>query len=99
MAVRPNISSMELNGQDLVVSGESVDPLPEILHVVVVQGDTTGGGAGFEVRRGPVDRISLGWQATLENTTFTKGKAEAMGIEVRVAPFEIRSWVQSLDIV
>ena len=98
MGVRPNITSMQLDGQDLVVRGESVDPLPAILQVVVVQDGATGDGRGFEIGRGPADRVSLGWRATLPDTKFKKGKADAMGIEVRVAPFEIRSWVQSLEI-
>ena len=97
MAVRPNITSLTLEGTDLVVRGESADPLPEILQVVVHQAGATEDGRGVDVG-GPADRVSAGWRATFKHTKFTPGPAEAMGIEVRVDPFEIRSWVQSLDI-
>jgi hypothetical protein len=98
MAVRPNITSMTLEGADLVVRGESPEPLPAIIQVVVVQDGATEDGRGFEVGRGGVERVALGWKATLPNTNFNKGPADAMGIQIRVSPFESCSWVQSLDI-
>jgi hypothetical protein len=98
MGVRPNITSLALNGTDLIVRGESDDPLPTILQVVVVQDGTTEDGRGFEVAGGGARRIVLGWRAVFKDTTFKKGPAEAMGIEIRIDPFDIRSWVQRLDI-
>jgi|SRR5829696_395302 len=98
MAVRPNIQSLALDGKDLIVRGESRDPLPTIIQVVVVQGGATEDGRGIEIGRGPVDRVGSGWRATLKDTAFHTGAAEAMGVEIRVAPFEITSWVQSVTI-
>ena len=97
MSVRPNIQSLTLNGSDLVVRGESADPLPTILQVVVVQDGATEAGRG-EVAGGGAREIVPGWRATLRNTKFKKGPAQTMGIEIRVEPFDIRSWVQSLEI-
>ena len=98
MSVRPNIQSLELDGKDLIVRGESDDPLPTVLQVVVVQGGATEDGRGIQIGRGPADRVAAGWRATLKDTAFQKGPAETMGVEIRVAPFEIRSWVQSMTI-
>ena len=98
MSVRPNIQSLVLVGTDLVVRGESVDPLPTILQVIVVQNGATEDGRGFEVAGGGARSIVAGWRATLKNTKFKKGPAQTMGIEIRIDPFDIRSWVQSLDI-
>ena len=95
MGVRPNITSLALNGTDLIVRGESDDPLPTILQVVVVQDGATEDGRGFEVAGGGARSIVLGWRATFKDTTFKKGPAEVMGIEIRIDPFDIRSWVQS----
>ena len=49
MSLRPNIESFELDGKDLVVRGESDDPLPEILRVVVT---AERGHEGRSLRRG-----------------------------------------------
>ena len=98
MGVRPNITSLELNGTSLVVQGESDDPLPTILQVVVFQDGAAEDGRGSEVAGGGARRIVLGWRATLTNTAFKKGPAQAMGIEIRVDPFDIRSWVQYMEI-
>lgn len=98
MAVRPNISSLTLEGTDLVVRGESPEPVPAIIQVVVVQAGATEDGRGFDLGQGGVERVALGWKATLANTKFKKGPADTMGIQIRVSPFEICSWVQSLDI-
>jgi len=46
MSVRPNISSLTLEGSDLVVRGESDEPLPTILQVVVVQDGAAEDGRG-----------------------------------------------------
>ena len=96
MSVRPNIQSLTLNGTELVVRGESADPPPTILQVVVVQHDAQGN--GVRIAAGGAETIVPGWRATLKNTQFRKGAAQTMGVEIRVSPFDIRSWVQSLDI-
>jgi hypothetical protein len=98
MSVRPNISSLMLEGADLVVRGESDVPLPTILQVVVVRGGATEDGRGVEVEDADAKKIVSGWKARLKDTKLKKGPAETMGIEIRHTPFEIRSWVQSLDI-
>ena len=98
MGVRPNITSLELVGTDLVVQGESDDPLPTILQVIVFQDGAAEDGRGSEVAGGGARRIVLGWRATLKNTKFKKGPAQTMGVEIRVDPFDIRSWVQLMDI-
>jgi hypothetical protein len=98
MSVRPNIQSLKLEGKDLVVLGESDTPLPALIQVVVVQEGATEEGRGTEVGGGPVDRVGSGWRATLSDTAFKTGPAEAMGVEIRVTPFEITSWVQSVTI-
>jgi hypothetical protein len=96
MSVRPNIQSLVLDGKDLTVRGESDDPLPTVVHVVVVQ--DTAAGAARAFASGVADRVGSGWRATLEDTELTKGPAEAMGVEIRIRPFEITSWVQSVTI-
>jgi hypothetical protein len=98
MSARPNIQTLTLNGSDLVVRGESVDPLPTILQVVVVQDGAAEAGRGEVVADGGARVILPGWRATLRNTKFKKGPAQTMGIEIRVDPFDIRSWVQTLEI-
>ena len=96
MAVRPNIESLDLEGTDLVVRGGSDDPLPDILRVVVAQAGVTEDGRCVE--DGAAKAIGIAWKARFKDTKLTKGPAETMGIEVRVDPYEIRSWVQRLDI-
>lgn len=96
MSVRPNIESLDLEGADLVVRGGSDMPLPNILRVVVTQQGITEDGRGVE--EGAAREIGIGWKARLKDTKLTKGPAETMGIEVRVNPYEICSWVQRLDI-
>lgn len=99
MAIRPNIQSpLKLDGARLVVRGESATPLPEVLHVVVVQRSAGADGMAVEVARGHADRASSGWRATLPAAGFKTGAAEALGVEIRVAPFEVTSWFQSVTI-
>lgn len=96
MSVRPNIQSLVLAGTELTVRGESDVPLPTVVHVAVVQ-DTPAVAAGA-FASGIADRVGSGWRATLRDTEFTKGPAQAMGVEIRIRPFEITSWVQSVTI-
>ena len=96
MSVRPNIQSLLLVGTELTVRGEADDPPSTVIHVVVVQ-DTAAGAARAQAF-GPADRAGAGWRATLDGTGFTKGPAEAMGVEIRIRPFECTSWVQSVTI-
>jgi hypothetical protein len=96
MSVRPNIESLDLEGADLVVRGGSDIPLPDVLRVIVTQDGVTEDGRGVE--DGAAKEIGIGWKARLKDTKLRKGPAETMGIEVRVSPYEICSWVQQLDI-
>lgn len=96
MSVRPNISSLELVGKDLVVQGEAEEPLPKLIQVVVVQGGTTENGTGkVKADAGGVDKLVSGWTATLEETNLKQGPVETLGIEVRINPLDVRAWVQS----
>jgi hypothetical protein len=97
MAVRPNVQSpLVIDGNNLKVSGESTNPLPTAIYVVVTQAGPTGGSS--EVAQGVADRASTGWNAVLSAQGFEPGPAETLGIEIRVDPFEVRSWVQSVTI-
>ena|SRR5690349_16186719 len=96
MSVRPNIEKLELDGDDLVIRGQSTDPLPSILRVVVTQAGATEDDRCVE--DGSVEKIGLAWRARFKDTSLTKGPAETMGIEIRVGPYELRTWVQSKDI-
>ncbi|HKG63098.1 MAG TPA: hypothetical protein VKB28_03440 [Solirubrobacteraceae bacterium] len=96
MSVRPNIESLDLEGADLVVRGGSDIPLPDVLRVIVTQDGVTEDGRGVE--DGAAKEIGVGWKARLKDTKLRKGPADTMGIEVRVSPYEICSWVQQLDI-
>ena len=98
MSVRPNISSLKLEGKDLVVRGETDDPLPAILRVVVVQDGAPEDAAGGEAEDAGAKKIVAGWKARLTDTKLQKGPAQTMGIEVRANPLEIHTWFQSLDI-
>ena len=96
MSVRPNIQSLVLNGTDLSILGESEDD-PDLagIFVVVTQDDAAG---VARLRSGIANRAGAGWTATMKNTTFQKGAAEAMGVQVHVDPFQSTSWVQSVTI-
>jgi hypothetical protein len=100
MGVRPNIQApIKLEGAQLIVRGESVEPLPAAIHVVVVQRGATPGSAAVAIAQGVADRASTGWRASLPATDFKSGQdAETLGIEIRVAPFEVTSWVQTVPI-
>ena len=97
MSLRPNIQSLVLDGKDLTVRGETdPDSLPVAIFVVVTQ-DTVAGAAPASAS-GIADRVGSGWRAELRDTTFQKGPAETMGVQVHVDPFQITSWVQSRTI-
>ena len=103
MSVRPNIESLDIEGKDLVVRGQSDKPLPDILRVVVVQDGAPEEGRGSEdehvrLKEGPAREIGTAWRATFKDTKLKKGPAETLGIEIRINPYEITSWVQRLDI-
>ena len=98
MGVRPNIQSpLEIEGAKLVVLGESDRPLPEVLQVVVVQQGKTADGRG-EIAQGEPVRASANWRAELPAAGFAAGPAEAVGVEIRVGPFQVTSWTQSVTI-
>jgi hypothetical protein len=97
MSVRPNIESLVLTGTDLTVRGETDVEFPPVAIFVVVTQDTAAGAAQLR-GSGIADRAGSGWKATLKNTTFQKGAAEAVGVQIHVDPFQSTSWVQSLNI-
>ena len=97
MAVRPNIQSLTHTGSDLVVRGESEDD-PKLAGIFVVVSQDGAAGAARLSRPGIAARAGAGWQATLKNTTFQKGAAEVMGVQVHIDPFQSTSWVQSVPI-
>ena len=96
MSLRPNIESLELDGTNLVIRGESEKPLPDMLRVIVMQNGAKRDGRCVEDTA--AKKIGVGWRAVIRDAEFIEGPAETMGIEVRVDPFEICSWVQSLEI-
>ena len=97
MSVRPNVQSLELKGGELTVKGESPAPRFEALHVVVVQQGTRKGGV---VKADGVPlKDSLNWTAVLKDVEgFTVGEAETLGVEIRVDPFQVTTWSQTLQI-
>jgi hypothetical protein len=80
-----------------MVFGESDRPLPDVLQVVVVQEGSTADGRG-EITHGRPLRASTNWTAELPGAGFKAGRAEALGVEIRVSPFEVTSWTQSVEI-
>ena len=97
MSLRPNITSLILTGTELAVRGESDPDHPATaIHAVVVQ--NTAAGAARAHAFGIADRAGIGWRATVDGTDFVKGPAEAMGVEIRIRPFEVTTWVQLLPI-
>ena len=98
MGVRPNIQSpLKIEGAKLVVRGESDRPLWEVLQVVVVQQGKTADGQG-EIAEGEPERASSNWRAELPAAGFEPGPAETVGVEIRVAPFQVTSWTQRVTI-
>jgi hypothetical protein len=103
MGVRPNIQSpLKIEGAKLVVRGESDRPLWEVLQVVVVQQGKTADGQGEiaegEIAEGEPERASSNWRAELPAAGFEPGPAETVGVEIRVAPFQVTSWTQRVTI-
>ena len=96
MGVMPNIQSLELNGKDLTVKGET-DDLPVAIFVVVTQDAVAG--AAPAAATGIADRVGSGWTAVIRDTAFQKGAAQAMGVQIHTDPFASTSWVQSRTIV
>ena len=98
MAVRPNIQSpIDLDGGKLIVRGESDRPLADVLQVVVVQKAGRADGPG-EMAQGVPERASANWRAELPGAGFVAGEAEALGVEIRVDPFQVTSWTQTVTI-
>ena len=100
MGVRPNIQSpLKIEGAKLVVRGESDRPLWQVLQVVVVQEGKTAEGQGeIEFAEGEPERASTNWRADLAAAGFVPGPAETVGVEIRVAPFQVTSWTQRVTI-
>ena len=100
MGIRPNIQSpLKIEGAKLVVRGESDRPLWQVLQVVVVQEGKTADGQGeMEITEGEPERASTNWRAELPAAGFVPGPAETVGVEIRVAPFQVTSWTQRVTI-
>lgn len=106
MSARPNVQSpVELKAGKLTVKGESTLPRFELLHVVVVQKSDDGdNGEKIEktdgvVAEGTPLKDSVNWTAVLKKATgFVPGEAEALGVEIRVDPFQVTSWSQTVQI-
>jgi len=103
MSIRPNIQSpLKLENGELIVRGESDLPVFDVLQVVVFQKGEKAGGQGEEeadeIAEGPPKRVSANWRAILAATGFETGPAEALGVEIRVDPFTVTSWTQSVEI-
>ena len=97
MAARPNVQTVKLENGGLTVKGESTLPRFEVLHVVVVQPNRKTDGVG--VIDGEPLKDSVNWTAVLKPATgFTVGEAEALGVEIRVDPFQVTSWSQTVQI-
>ena len=95
MGIMPNIQSLVLDGKDLTVRGET-DDLPVAIFVVVSQDAVAGAAAASAT--GIADRVGSGWRAELKDTTFQKGAAQAMGVQIHTDPFASTSWVQTVTI-
>ena len=96
MSLRPNVQSLKLKDGVLTVKGESPAPRFEALHVVVVQQGMRKGGV---VAQGEPLKDSLNWTAVLKDVEgFTVGDAETLGVEIRVDPFQVTTWSQTLKI-
>jgi hypothetical protein len=96
MAVRPNFTSVELDGGTMTVNGlsdEDSDP-PLDVHVFVAQ-------AGH-IADGSFDKPNTGWTASLTVTPgdFSVGRpALAYGVELRKEPVPTTTtWSQLIDI-
>jgi hypothetical protein len=96
MAVRPNFTSVELDGGAMTVNGASdpdSDP-PVDVHVFIQQ-------AG-RIAHGSFDKPNTGWTASLTVTpgAFSVDRpALAYGVELRKEPFPTTTtWSQLIDI-
>ena len=91
MAMRPNFDRVELDGSNLIVTGQSAaDPLPVDIRVFIEQDG--------RVAQGGVDKLTTGWTATLEAAGFHAGTALGFGVELRTLPFEATTWSQIVTI-
>jgi hypothetical protein len=87
MATRPNFSSAEIDGDFVLVRGES-DPNPpgDIIHIHVVlsQGETIA-----DRQAGP---LGADWVADVPGVGFRAGPATATGVEVRTTNSTTTTW-------
>ena len=94
MSARPNVQTVTLDDGKLTVTGESPMPRFQVLHVVVMQkGKKTDG-----VAEGEPLKDSVNWTAVLTAKDFTAGEVETLGVEIRVDPFQVTSWTQTVEI-
>ena len=96
MALRPNIDRLELDGTQLIVSGQSHDdPLPVDIRVFIEQDGRVARGSGDS---GGLQKPTTAWTANLDAQGFHKGPALGFGVEIRTLPFESSSWSQLVTV-
>ena len=99
MAMRPNFDTVEIDGANLVVSGQSDDePLPVEIRIFIEQDGRVAHGVGSAKAGVGVDKPTTGWTATFGGEGFHTGPALGFGVEIRTLPFEASSWSQIVDI-
>jgi hypothetical protein len=93
MATRPNFIRAEIDGDFVVLRGES-DPNPPgdivHIHVVLSQGETT---ADHDA-----EPLGADWVANVPGAGFQAGQATASGVEVRKTNSTMTTWTETVDI-
>ena len=101
MMVRPNFQSVNIVGNDVVVTGESdPDDFDDVIsiRVVLVQEDVSdGGNADLEQQRRRA-ALDPNWSVTFTNGDFKPGPAVAFGIQTHRENFLTLTWTESMTI-
>ena len=92
MSFRPNFTGASRSGDSVVVTGQSPEPVGDILaiHVVLSQDGT--------IARGVVDDIGPGWRVELPAAGFKSGSATAFGVESHADNATTVTWAQTLEL-
>lgn len=92
MSFRPNFTGASRSGDRVVVTGQSPDPVADVLaiHVVLSQDGT--------IARGVVDQIGPGWRVELPAAGFEDGPVTAFGVESRADNATTVTWAQTLQL-
>jgi hypothetical protein len=90
MSFRPNFTGASRSGDNVVVTGQSPEPVGDILaiHVVLSQDGT--------IVRGVVDAIGPGWRVELPAAGFETGSVTAFGVESHADNATTVTWAQTL---